>query len=45
MPLALSRNSRQEAIKTIAATQPVKSDVDHTTTSIYDRELPARHQY
>jgi glutamine synthetase len=30
----VARNARQEAIKTIAATQPVKSDVDHTTTSI-----------
>jgi glutamine synthetase len=32
--LMVARNARQEAIKTIAATQPVKSDVDHTTTSI-----------
>jgi glutamine synthetase len=34
MPLALSRNSRQEAIKTIAATQPVKSAIDPTKTLI-----------
>jgi len=32
--LMVSRNARQEAIKTIASTQPVKSDVDHTKTSI-----------
>ena len=30
----VARNARQEAIKAIAATQPVKSAVDHTKTSI-----------
>src|ERR1051326_1636327 len=29
-----ARNSRQEAIRTIAATQPAKSRVDHTKTPI-----------
>jgi glutamine synthetase len=32
--LMVARNARQEAIKAIAATQPVKSAVDHTKTSI-----------
>jgi glutamine synthetase len=32
--LMVARNSRQEAVKSIAATQPVKMAVDHTKTSI-----------
>jgi glutamine synthetase len=34
MPLTLARNSRQEAIRVIASTQPVKSAVDPTKSSI-----------
>ena len=35
--LMVARNSRQEAVKAIASTQPVKSAIDPTKTSISER--------